>query len=555
MKTHKFLLTVLSLVLIAGVAEAQKLEATSVTPLSKTSKKATQAVGSYNASAQTLQFIYASPKGKSTIFDTYNFDWDLKLTSQNTEEISAEQATAKVIQAIATTNVKYNADYKPREAKATYYKVIVGGGVFNTKLAKGTYTAKEVWSSPLGQYVWSYSASEGAELKLKSDDRKIEAFAALADQPADFINPGFWNFTPDKTFDAAFLVPQKTLTVLSWVSPVNKNTKGTKNVSNQTYVIQTFSTSGEPVLANEQVIKFKGPKMVVQKVQYPDASLGILFAPVNKVPQLGYDQSILHKPNEYTFLHVAPDGKILDSLHFDCPVNAWKPDLCTFADGALYLAGAGSKVDPAKYYFDLKDGKMDHYLIAKIANGKLEYINATPIAQFAANAKKTASQKEAFAFTGRDLANAQLLVENDKIVVVGQYIYRGKNLDYLLFQFDGQGNLKAQYTVSNETEFAGASRLFTNPDGKTITWMITGTKKVDEKTQRKFQYVQMATINPEALTMSNFTAYGPKSKEQKVDYFLNPETPMVVLDKHIILIGADEDNESLWLAKVALGVE
>lgn len=558
MKTNVLFTTIFAFVFALIVEPinlfAQKLEASSVTPLTKSSKKAQKAVLSFDKDAKTLQMIFASPKGKNaTLFDVYNFDWELKLTNQATEEVTEEQATAKMIKAISSTRVKtqYDANRQLKQVKTKYYKVIAGGGLLNTKVQTGSYTATEIFSEELGDYYWDVTTGEGQEVKIQADERRISGEFAMADQPIDFVKEGLWKWDND----AKYFAPQSMLTVVGVLQPKVQKTKGTKIVDNQDYILKTFDVKNGLTPMGEHIVKFTGPKIIVQKLQYPDGSMGVLFAPHNRVSQLGFDKTILYKPNEYTYMHFGIDGKTIDSIAFDCPANSWKPEYYEFNNGSLLLAGGGSKTDPEKYHWELINGAKDQFIIMKITNGKLDFITSTLVATFSSKMVKPASQKEGFAFVGADFANVEFRThKSGDLLMVGQIIKGGKPLDFMLLQFDASGNLKAQYDIKNENPFAGDVRLFDNPDGKTITWMITESRKVIPETKRKFQYVRIATIDPAAITISDVSNYGTRTKEQKTEFYLNPVTPMILLDQEVILIGSDEDNENIWLAKVAFGV-
>ena len=404
--------------------------------------------------------------------------------------------------------------------------------------------------------MWEISYGEGKEEKLKADDRRISAQFSIADDPEELQKVGFWEWDKSQKmpYEVKYHSPKHALTVMGAINPKVQKTNGTKIVDNQSYVLQTFFVNNGISLANERIISFKGPKLVVQKLTYPDGSIGVLFAPHNKASQLGFDQSILYKPNEYTFMRFGVDGSTIDSLDFVCPVNAWTPTFYEFKDESLYLAGPGSNENPQKYYWELKD-KKDHLVIMKVTEGKLDFINAIPAADYTSKMVKPASQKKGFEGEVFDVQNAQFRVRNNgDIVLVGQYQYRGKNLDYMFLHFDSGGQLISHYTVKNESPDAGEVKLFDNPGGETITWLVVEPKKVDKDSGRKFCYARLATINPTAKSISEFTTFGLKtSKEQKDDYFLHPVVPVIVLDKHLVFVGSDEDNKNIWLAKVALG--
>ncbi|HPD95450.1 MAG: hypothetical protein H6537_10400 [Bacteroidales bacterium] len=538
-------------------SNAQKLEVSSVTPLLKTSLKATKWTFGYNDDGSAYQAQFITPKGKGkTIVDTYNFDPNLQLVNQTSEVYTNEEANVKAnkIRAKKDPTVKFDPNRKLREAKTTYVKV--GIGAFNTVLEHGVYTATEKWDSKKGDYVWDVSYGEGKEEKLKSDDRRITAQFSIADDPEEFRKVGFWNWDESKKmpYEVKYHAPQHFLTVMGVIKPKIKKTKETKIVDNQSYVLQTFMVNNGVKFLYERIFSFRGPKIVVKRLEYSDGSMGVLFAPQDRVSQLGFDQSILYKPNEYTYMHFGIDGSTIDSIDFVCPTNAWTPDLFKFTDKSLYLAGPGSNANPQKYYWEIKD-KKDHMVIMKITEGKMDFITATPVADYTTKMVKPENQKKGFDGDVFETTNAQLQVrENGDIVIVGQYQYRGKNLDYMLLHFDPSGNLLSHYTVKNETPGAGEVELYENPGGKTITWQIIETQKADKDTGRKFNYVRLASVNPEARTLSQFTTFGLKtSKEQKDDYFLHPVVPVIVEDTCLIFVGSDKNDKNIWLAKVDLG--
>lgn len=545
----------MALVLLGKPSISQKLVTSSVTPLAKTSLKAKQWTFGYNDDGSAYQAQFITPKGKGkTIVDTYSFDSNLSLVDQKSEEFTDEEAVVKVKKAKKDQTSKFDPNRKPKEVKTTFVKI--GLGAFNTILEQGVYTAKEKWNEQVGDYAWEISYGEGKEEKLKADDRKITAQFSIADDQEEFQKIGFWDW--DKSTKMPVQVkyhsPKNYLTVMSVVHPKVQKTKGTKIVDNQEYILQTFRVKNGVSLINERTVKFIGPKLIAQKLQYPDGSMGVLFAPHNRASQLGFDQSILYKANEYTYMRFGVDGKTIDSIDFVCPVIAWTPNFFEFKDESLYLAGSGSNENPQKYYFDLKD-KKDNMVIMKITNGKMDFITATPAADYTAKMVNPASQKKGFEGEVFDVQNSQLRIrDNGDISLVGQYQYRGKNLDYMFLHFDSKGNLITHYTVKNETPEAGEVKLYDNPDGKTITWLIVEPKKVDKESGRKYNYVRLATIDPTAKTLSEFSTYGLKtSKEQKDDYFLHPVVPIIVHDKELVFVGSDEDNKNIWLAKVALG--
>ncbi|HNS29573.1 MAG TPA: hypothetical protein PKL52_03475 [Tenuifilaceae bacterium] len=551
----KNIVIVAIVVWLAEPTYSQKLVTSSVTPLEKTSLKAKKWTFGYNDDGSAYQAQFITPKGKGkTIVDTYSFDSNLQMVNHNSEEVTDNEALVMVKKAKKDPTSKVDPNRQLKEVKADYVRV--GLGAFNTVLEHGVVTGTETWNDQLGDYLWEFKYGEGKEEKLKADDRKTTAQFSIADEPEEFRKVGFWTWDKNTKmpYEVKYHAPKSKLTVMGVVHPKVQKTKGTKVVDNQDYVIQTFSVKNGVTLNKERIISFRGPKLVVVKLLYPDGSMGVLFAPHNRASQLGFDQSILYKANEYTYMRFGIDGNTIDSIDFVCPVIAWTPTFFEFKGETLYLAGSGCNENPEKYYFDLKD-KKDHMVIMKITNGKMDFITATPAADYTSKMVKPTSQKKGFEGEVFDVQNTQLRIrDNGDIVLIGQYKYRGKNLDYMFLHFDSKGSLITHYTVKNNTPEAGEVHLYDNPGGKTITWLIIEPQKVDKETKRKYNYARLSTIDPAARTLGEFATYGLKtSKEQKDDYFLHPVVPVIVLNKELVFVGGDEDNKNIWLAKVALG--
>ncbi|MCK9560729.1 MAG: hypothetical protein M0R44_09820, partial [Candidatus Marinimicrobia bacterium] len=77
------------LLLVSSVIQAQVLEAENVQELSKDARKGELVNFWYNPEARDFVLIFAREKGKNVINEVYQFDYDLKLTNQETLEQSA----------------------------------------------------------------------------------------------------------------------------------------------------------------------------------------------------------------------------------------------------------------------------------------------------------------------------------------------------------------------------------------------------------------------------------------------------------------------------------
>lgn len=558
MKLLTLILAVIANVaLLLNVTNAQTTDAQSITPLAKTSVKANKHIVEYDAQNSVYNAYYATLKGKGkVIIDTYTFDKDLKLVNQKSEECEEKQSNEKIQKAAkrkATKDIEAATApiREPLSYTANYITIIPGGGAINTKLKMGKLTVNEIWDDKKGDFVFDYTTTEGDEIKLKADDRRITGEFSIADEHDGFINPGIWSWQKNNKapYETKMHAPKHIVTVMGSVSPKVQKTKGTKDVDYKQYILKTFVVNNTVDLLREHTVNFTGPKTIAQKILFPDGTMGVIFAPHNKVSQLGFDASILYKPRQYTFMRFGIDGSTIDSIDFNCPVNAWKPNLVTFDNQSVYIAGAGSNADTTKYCWEIHH-KHDNMVVMKITSGKLDFITAVPKSEFASKTIKPAAQKKAYSWDGDGFYNQT--IETDpygNIYIIGQVNDKGKNGDLVIMHFNNNGKLNAQFTAAPESELGTTQKLFNNPNSKTLSWMLFEPAKVNDKGQ-KLCYVRMTNINPETNTIGEFAHFGTKTKEQKTEFYLDQITPMFSFADSWVLFGADEDNKNIWLCKI-----
>jgi len=198
-------------------------------------------------------------------------------------------------------------------------------------------------------------------------------------------------------------------------------------------------------------------------------------------------------------------------------------------------------------------------VLVKIENDKVLYTQKTLASDIEKNAVKPSNEKKAALLSKilGDLNNKNntyrgaLELENGNFVSVYQEIGLPGRMYYL--QFDNKGNLIKQYTHGVTEDFtASADEKAARP----IDFFIRMNKNSEfypiifEKT-KDGSYFRVCKIDGNTGTMSDFTAYGRKSKEDKNEYYLDRMNPMVdTPDGGMIMIGRSDDHKLLYVEKI-----
>ena len=198
-------------------------------------------------------------------------------------------------------------------------------------------------------------------------------------------------------------------------------------------------------------------------------------------------------------------------------------------------------------------------VLVKIENDKVIYTQKTLASEIENMVVKPNSEKKAKTFsetlgsiTNKSRAyRGALELENGNLIVVYQETGLPGCMYYL--QFDNNGKLIKQYTHGVTEDFtASADKKAVRP----IDFFIRQNNNsgfypiIMEKT-KDGSYCRICKIDGNAKTMSDFTSYGRKSKEDKNEYYLDKMHPMIdTPDGGMIMIGRSNDHNFLYVEKI-----
>lgn len=174
--------------------------------------------------------------------------------------------------------------------------------------------------------------------------------------------------------------------------------------------------------------------------------------------------------NQYEYLRV--DGKtfeVKERIKFTGVYTKWILDNVIEKDGALYLMGACSNSATEYMGFYVLPKEKEGFQVAKINNGKLEYIKAVTVKE-AETALKIPEGLKGKADVTFQFAPAKVQVVNGKISFAPQIFKDGKYGAMVNMIFGTNGDLET-YLVKPEKDYARGTTFFSK-DGKTMYWIL-----------------------------------------------------------------------------------
>jgi len=268
-------------------------------------------------------------------------------------------------------------------------------------------------------------------------------------------------------------------------------------------------------------IKFDNPQSLLISKEFEETGEWVMiFAPTGGQ---GYGKIADANPNNLTYVKIDEAGNVKERFNFNGKCNEWAIfDAYAIGDD-IYFYGAGninkpeknhtkfpfsisndamaSPVDEAGRMAMLEGMKFGYLQVAKISNGKAEFVSAVSMEDINAKGIKPASQKKLREFDGKKfILNGVNITSNGDIFISGQdfkidqmgetkgRVYK----DLLMFQFDKAGEFKRYYGVENTAKpaglFGGAGgaksfpsefALYEAPNGKDLFWNVFLVQDVD----------------------------------------------------------------------------
>lgn len=191
-------------------------------------------------------------------------------------------------------------------------------------------------------------------------------------------------------------------------------------------------------------------------------------------------------PTGLTFIRIDGAGNITERFNFNTKCNEWAIFDAYSVGEDIYLYGAGNINKPEKKFTKapfsltadaypgggtpeqrlatLEGMKFDYLQVAKLSNGKSEFVTATSMDDINAKGVKPASQKKLREFDGKKfILNGVNVTSNGDLFISGQD-FKYDNIgdvkgrvykDLLMFQYGNDGSFKRYYGVENTAKSKG----------------------------------------------------------------------------------------------------
>ena len=317
-------------------------------------------------------------------------------------------------------------------------------------------------------------------------------------------------------------------------------------------------------IVSEASFKFDYPMTLafsryIENTEGGVAGMSFVFAPMG-----GPGMNKVADPNIYNFAYVSVDAEpeVVDNIPFESYSSFWKIDemVVDEGNGDIYLFGPSAKGKDKYYNVLLHTNKFEAVQLMKVSDHKVAYFTETDLDEFESKLKKPADQKKSPSYEGK-----KFQIATYKIASNGDFFVAGQNFDpsnegpkfkdIIGFHFDGNGVLKAQYSVdtkenNKDSKAFGTEQLFIEgADGKKMYWLQQEIVGIAQARGKMLAYPSIGSVMMEDGAISNFAAYGGEE-----GYYLDPTFPFLETEKgnRLVFFGSDKKGKEIWFARVKL---
>lgn len=529
---------VLPLLLIACVAKSQTIDVEKTFDVSKDAQKGFIHMIANDEAKQQLNVIYrVRAKRNQAKFISYSFDYNFNLVNQAEEIIDLER--------------ELPSKYRPKRYKGENFEK---EGLFVEPNMMGTLVLKH----KVAHYNWNwftggYNVTTTVEGKLKAktdDDKKL-----------------FYHYHIENNNDgtAMILVGEKG-------SPKEGPLNHIMNYHFVKYDINLTKLA-------DVTVNFETPQSLAGTWSFVDedenqTDMVAVFA-TTKVPRYVGGKELWGKdPTEYTYVRVGYDGKLIDRITFKSPNSLWRIDEFMKAeDNSVYIYGP-SNDEQKEYYVNRAEVSSDktkwpQFQLARIANGKMDFITATTMEDFKSKLKPQPDGKKGEPYNGRRVVfNKAIVSPIGDLVLAGQNYGLARNgkgqivgreyEDLVMFHFNNKGQLISEYTMNKKKAAMSPDYQFFefSGDGKNLYWSFFD--NVDSKTVRELDFTiekplgmpKMAKINLAGGTFEKYSEYGSGDNFAHYGGILN--YLKFTNTNQVNYLGENKKGSSLWFARVNL---
>lgn len=531
----------------------QKTE--TVHALSKQAQKGYMYEASLNDKGN-LEVVYNIKVGKDGLkHEVYEFDRSLKF-------IGSREAEAW------KTRYAHRPEKKVKRVHAT-----VGGGtsftILSTKLALYTRTVQKTWDAEKQRY-------------NTKNFKKEEFVPKNAENRAFYGNVAY----PAANGDLYLMV---------------SSSKTEKDERSKEYSLLHVTPKQE---LTEFPVKFDRPHVLTYSILVPNgkatADDGDDEEIINKHDMLFVFAPSEGNLSEYTFIQMTTEGKERHRFTFAAPRSVTAITAhSTKADGTVYFCALAVDsrhpftnaigeyapiVNPSYLKYGTPNYRMESYerklekmqfsdfVTMKLKDGKLEWANATPIADFKSKLKTPPSQKGGYCYDGRRFVVSSFHTTPDEgFIIMGQLrvpVFKPEPLNYsykdlVCLRIDSKGNVVSQFSYrpnldSKSAIFAIPQEVIAGSDGQSLYWVNYEVKAVKGYSSFSNAYHGVATfyanyypsvgrIDLKSNSISDFDVMGGRK------FLLNRQNAFVDVpdERSRIFVGEDRKGKIL-LAKYVM---
>ena len=332
----------------------------------------------------------------------------------------------------------------------------------------------------------------------------------------------------------------------------------------------------------DKPIDLKGSYSLVYSSMLENEDVVMIFAPKG-----GSDVS------KYIYFQYDIEGNLKNKVEFKSPASALLISAAYDQDGNVYFFGTSVKSNDSydkvfsEYWpiynpgaraasmegnnkMDVKwrkclDDKMDNFHLLKFSGSQLDFASTTPVDDFKSKFKTAPGDKGASVYKGKKFQLQKFYVTSSgDYLVAGQLTSwmtqkNGNSIDIIdsfkdiiCFQFDKNGNVKAQYGIGKVNDdkaseiFSMEQNFFPSADNKTIyweLWEVKGDKDWFTGDITRVFFPRIVKVDLSNSTLGEIQAMG------KGKYYLK-ESKYDEQDKSLVYIGNDLKGKNLWVGKV-----
>ncbi len=554
----------------------------------------------YDQENQTTKLYYVAKDMTKTVFTTYVFDDQLNFVEEQRDEYSIIDASIDAINSVRTKYEWFN--YRGEEYTQEVVWILPSwkGEIVARKVL---YTYKYYWG--LGSYYRTFkvmdkqtiSGIDGGRLFLydridNSLDGSVLILVGLKADKADKENKWqearkFQFIKITSNFEA---IPGDIIEF-----DYDMGISFTKVLSQNTEIMETEGGEGEGTFTDY---------MEHSAGDLADGDAVLIFAPVKSMMD---KKHMAPDPGAHTMLILNAEGKIENRIDYKTPTSGWVVEGYTLSpDGKdIYFFGPAkdeayvNMLMPVNTPFGSSDAvaeiKWKNFQVMKVSGNEVAYLNSTPLADFKAKAVNPPSQKKSPDYIGKNFEKSLAYVTPGGELIISGQKYTTTNVpdpnsnvqgatktvideykDLVMFHFDAQGVLKAQYGIRRDknNKYSKANLtpqdVYVSGDGNLLYWVygeIQGMRKgfeigtniagfqgsIGVSKKKLLYYPAVSRIDLANASVGDFVPLGTDTEGKQL-YYTNPEFPQLLSgdQTNLTFVGEDKPGKLIWLGRMML---